>query len=166
MRAESQRSKSRGCRRPGEWRSGQCAPPGIIKVHPAFSTNHITCLLQVNEAKPSFWLRRAGERTRVGAGLGSGSFRLAATSWCCKSGHGCSRPGHPSRRGRRLSHCVAARRHGVVVAATVLWLWSWPRAAAWLERTLGSGPLSLLQAVRWLDGVRIVGFIAGWGRRM
>ncbi len=44
----------------GEWYSGQCAPPGILKVlgsHPAFSTKHVTCLLQLNEAKPSFRIR-------------------------------------------------------------------------------------------------------------
>ncbi len=43
--------------RPGEWRSGQCAQPGILKVlvsNPAFSTKHVTCLLQLNEAKSSF----------------------------------------------------------------------------------------------------------------
>jgi hypothetical protein len=39
--------------RPGEWRSGQYAPPGVLKVlgsNPAFSTKLVTCLLQLNEA--------------------------------------------------------------------------------------------------------------------
>ncbi len=42
----------------GKWCSGQCAPPGTLKVlssNLAFSTKYVTCLLQLNEAKPTYW---------------------------------------------------------------------------------------------------------------